>query len=60
VSAYARGLERPTAFGWSPRGKLYATEEKGNVVVVRPGRAPQVVARGFDVPLGLTFVGNTL
>ena len=60
MSAYARGLSAPTAFAWSPRGKLYATEEKGNVVVVRPGEAPQVVARGFKVPLGLTFVGNAL
>ncbi len=60
MSAYARGLERPTAFAWSPRGKLYATQENGKVVVVRPGSAPEVVARGFDVPLGLTFVGDTL
>jgi glucose/arabinose dehydrogenase len=27
---------------------------------VRPGRKPQVVARGFDSPLGLTFVGRTM
>jgi glucose/arabinose dehydrogenase len=27
---------------------------------VRPGATPRVVARGFKVPLGLTFVGNTL
>jgi glucose/arabinose dehydrogenase len=60
VSAYARGLAAPTAFAWSPRGKLYATEEKGNVVVVQPGGAPRVVARGFSVPLGLTFVGDAL
>jgi glucose/arabinose dehydrogenase len=60
VSAYARGLSAPTAFAWSPRGKLYATEEKGRVVVVRPGRAPQVVARGFTEPLGITFVGQTM
>ena len=60
VSPYARGLERPTAFAWSPGGKLYATQENGQVVVVRPGGAPDVVARGFKVPLGLTFVGNTL
>jgi glucose/arabinose dehydrogenase len=60
VSAYARGLERPTAFAWSPGGKLYATQENGKVVVVRPGKAPQVAARGFDVPLGLAFVDKTL
>jgi glucose/arabinose dehydrogenase len=30
------------------------------VVFVRPARAPQVVAREFDVPLGLAFVGKTL
>jgi len=60
VSAYARGLSAPTAFAWSPGGKLYATEERGDVVVVRPGRAPRVVARGFDTPLGLTFVGRAM
>jgi glucose/arabinose dehydrogenase len=60
VSAYARGLAAPTAFAWSPGGKLYATEERGDVVVVRAGRAPRVVARGFDTPLGLTFVGRSI
>ena len=60
MSAYARGLHAPTAFAWSPGGKLYATEEQGNVVAVLPGRAPQVVARGFDTPLGLTFANGTL
>jgi glucose/arabinose dehydrogenase len=60
VSAYAHGLRTPTAFAWSPGGKLYATEERGNVVIVRPGHAPNVVARGFDTPLGLTFVGRTM
>jgi glucose/arabinose dehydrogenase len=53
-------LHAPTAFAWSPGGKLYATEEQGDVVAVLPGRAPQVVARGFDTPLGLTFANGTL
>jgi glucose/arabinose dehydrogenase len=60
VSAYARGLHAPTAFAWSPGGTLYATEERGDVVVVRRGRAPQVVARGLDTPLGLAFADGAM
>jgi glucose/arabinose dehydrogenase len=39
---------------------LYATQETGQVVLVRSGERAKVVARGFEVPLGLTFVGQTL
>jgi glucose/arabinose dehydrogenase len=42
-------------------GRLYVTEEVGDVVVVRPGVSqPKRFARGFDSPLGLAFVGSTL
>jgi glucose/arabinose dehydrogenase len=56
---FASGLERPTALAWGPDGLLYATQERGELVVVgRGSSAPRVVARGFRVPLGLAFAGN--
>jgi glucose/arabinose dehydrogenase len=55
VDVYARGLERPTALAWGPGGALYATQEGGSVVRVKP-RAP--IATGFDSPLGLAWDGG--
>jgi glucose/arabinose dehydrogenase len=53
---YARGLTQPTALAWGPRNRLYATQNDGRVVVVRPNdRRPRTVADGFEVPLGLTW-----
>jgi glucose/arabinose dehydrogenase len=52
VEVYARGLERPTALAWGPGGSLYATEEGGAVVRVKPRK---VIARGFATPLGLAW-----
>jgi glucose/arabinose dehydrogenase len=52
VDVYARGLERPTALAWGPGGALYATQEGGSVVRVKPR---QTIARGFDSPLGLAW-----
>jgi glucose/arabinose dehydrogenase len=52
VDVYARGLDRPTALAWGPGGALYATQEGGAVVRVRPRRT---IARGFTTPLGLTW-----
>ncbi len=61
METYARGLQRPTALAFSPRGRLYATQEGGTVVVIRRGaRAPSIVARGFRTPLGLTWHRRTL
>jgi len=58
---YARGLRKPTALAFSPKGVLYATQESGEVVLVPGrGRAPRVVARGFRTPLGLVWHGRTL
>jgi glucose/arabinose dehydrogenase len=48
VEVYARGLERPTALAWGPGGSLYATQEGGTVVRVKPRKT---VARGFATPL---------
>jgi glucose/arabinose dehydrogenase len=52
VEVYARGLDRPTALAWGPGGALYATQEGGMVVRVRPRRT---IARGFRSPLGLAW-----
>ena len=61
AEVFARGLNRPTALAWSPSGRLYATQESGEVVRVprRSGR-PRVVASGFRTPLGLAWKGRTL
>jgi glucose/arabinose dehydrogenase len=58
VSVVARGLTHPTAMAWGPRGRLYATEDVGRLVVVRAGRL-RVVARGLETPLGLAFAGRS-
>jgi glucose/arabinose dehydrogenase len=56
AEVYARGLRQPTALAWGPRGRLYAAENGGRVVLVRPDdRRPRTVADGFEVPLGLTW-----
>ena len=57
VSVVARGLTHPTALAWGPRGRLYATEDVGRLVVVRGGRAHRV-ASGLRTPLGLVFRGG--
>jgi glucose/arabinose dehydrogenase len=54
---YARGLDRPTALAWGPSGALYATQEGGSVVRVRPRKT---IAKGFDSPLGLAWAGGRL
>ena len=58
---YARGLRRPTAMAFGPRGRLHVTQEGGEVVSVSPrSRSPRVVARGLRTPLGLAWRGRTL
>lgn len=61
AQVYASGLERPTALAWSPRGRLYVTQETGKVVSVSPGsRRPRVEAGGFATPLGLVWARGAL
>lgn len=55
VDVYARGLERPTAMAFGPRGVLYVTQETGEVVSLDRTRRPRVILRGFRTPLGLTW-----
>ncbi|MGH3113237.1 MAG: PQQ-dependent sugar dehydrogenase, partial [Gaiellaceae bacterium] len=58
---YARGLTQPTALAFGPDGLLYATQNDGRVVRVRPkDRRPRTYADGFDVPLGLTWHRGSL
>ena len=61
VQVYARGLTEPTALACGPGRRLYATQNDGRVVVVRPNdRRPRTYADGFDVPLGLTWYRGRL
>ncbi len=60
VDVYASGLRRPTAMAYGPDGRLYVTQETGEVVVARRGRRPHVFASGFRSPLGITWVGPRL
>jgi glucose/arabinose dehydrogenase len=57
VEVYATGLDRPTALAWGGGGRLYATQESGAVVRVKPR---QRIARGFRTPLGLAWDGEVL
>ena len=61
VSTFASGLEHPTAMAWGPDGRLYITQDTGQVIVTRSGsRRPVVVARGLRVPLGLAWLDERL
>jgi glucose/arabinose dehydrogenase len=57
VDVYARGLARPTALAWGPGGALYATQEGGAVVRVKPRKT---IATGFETPLGLAWADGRL
>jgi glucose/arabinose dehydrogenase len=60
VDVYSRGLERPTAMAFGPRGVLYVTQETGEVVSLDRTRRPRVILRGFRTPLGLTWFRGAL
>ena len=59
AETFATGLERPTAMAYGPGGRLYVTQETGELVVVRGGR-PQTLVTGLRTPLGLVWVGATV
>src|SRR5829696_5708140 len=61
VETYVRGLQKPTAMAWGPRGVLYLTQEGGEVVSIDPRtRRVRVVLRGFETPLGLAWLRGNL
>ncbi|HZB06523.1 MAG TPA: hypothetical protein VE449_08025, partial [Thermoleophilaceae bacterium] len=61
VETYVRGLQKPTAMAWGPRGVLYLTQEGGEVVSIDPlTRRVGVVLRGFETPLGLAWLRGNL
>lgn len=61
ATAYASGLDHPTAMSFGPDGRLYVSEDGGTVVSVRRGdRHPRTFRSGLTVPLGLLWRGRTL
>jgi len=61
ASVYASGLTHPTAMAFGPDGRLYVTEEGGDLAVVDPKTrllTPFLV--GLPTPLGLVWRGRTL
>jgi glucose/arabinose dehydrogenase len=61
ASVYATGLIHPTAMAFGLDGRLYVSQDTGQVVSVRRGsRAARPFARGLTVPLGLLWRGRTL
>jgi glucose/arabinose dehydrogenase len=61
VSTYASGLEHPTAMSVGPDGRLYVSQDTGEIVsVARGATRPRVFARNLVVPLGLLWRGRTL
>lgn len=56
VTTYATGLVHPTAMAFGPDGRLYASQDTGEIVsVVRGTRRPRLFASKLVVPLGLLW-----
>jgi len=61
VFVFAKGLEHPTALAVASGRAVYAAEEGGAIVRVRPrSDGPSAIASGFPTPLGLLWHGRTL
>jgi glucose/arabinose dehydrogenase len=61
VQLYAQGLKHPTALAFGPDGRLYASEQDGDVVSFGAGaRVPRVLLHGLATPLGLAWRGERL
>jgi glucose/arabinose dehydrogenase len=61
VTTYATGLVHPTAMSFGPDGRLYVSQDTGEIVsVVRGTRDPQVFASKLVVPLGLLWDNGKL
>ncbi|MCH8820995.1 PQQ-dependent sugar dehydrogenase [Patescibacteria group bacterium] len=63
---YLSGLERPTSMAIGPDGRLYVAQQNGEIISISDadgdgvGGDKIVYATGFDLPLGITFVEDTL
>jgi glucose/arabinose dehydrogenase len=56
VTTYASGLVHPTAMSFGPGGRLYVTQDTGEIVsVVRGSSRPRRFASNLRVPLGLLW-----
>jgi glucose/arabinose dehydrogenase len=56
ASTYATGLVHPTAMSFGPGGRLYVSEDTGEIVsVVRGAHRPRSFASNLVVPLGLLW-----
>jgi glucose/arabinose dehydrogenase len=56
VTTYATGLVHPTAMSFGPDGRLYVSQDTGQIVsVVRGTRRARPFASKLDVPLGLLW-----
>ena len=56
VTTYATGLVHPTAMSFGPDGRLYVSQDTGEIVSVTRGtRRPRVFASKLVMPLGLLW-----
>ena len=61
VETFASGLSQPTAMAYGPDNRIYVTQNGGAIVRIQRGtRRPVVLARGLQIPLGLTWHGHSL
>lgn len=61
VTTYATGLTHPTAMSFGPDGRLYVSQDTGQIVsITRGSRHPRIFATKLVVPLGLLWRGRTL
>ena len=60
VELYATRVPHVTAMAFGPDGRLYATQDNGALVALRPGSRFGRRLGTFDVPLGLAWRGTTL
>jgi glucose/arabinose dehydrogenase len=61
VSTFATGLHHPTALSFGPDGRLYVSQDSGEIVSVTRGASrPRPFARNLTVPLGLLWHRGSL
>lgn len=61
ASVFASGLHHPTAMAFGPDGRLYVSQDTGEIVSVKRGSSGgRLFVRGLTVPLGVLWRGRTL